>query len=149
MKFMNPRNSFLLMGIFLLMSVLMFFIGMIFAKGYSDVREMQSLEEELVRNMSIFSECKIRQCSDEFQNIFIERNESILKQYAFLSSEIESPWYAKPGQSVWPLVFLISSERQSVKSEKTLREYYKKIGCGLNGIICRHKMGVTEVSPKN
>ena len=114
-----------------------FITGEALGAKYALIREMQLYEEMLARNLPILSYCKINQCDEELQKILIQENDTAIQQYVLLERTYTNTLNRNVWYATWPIVFSLYSAPKSVTPSERLRGYYKKLGCGLNGVICQ------------
>ena len=127
-----------LVGIALILSVILiaFVVGESLGARYALIREMQLHETVLARNLPIFSYCKVNRCDENIQKALLQANDAAIQQYALL----ENTYMDTLNRSFWyvtgPVGFSLYFDPQSVTPTERLRGQYKKLECGLNGIVC-------------
>ena len=115
---------------------LSFLFGEFVGVYHSTMEEINSNIDVLVRNLSILSYCDAASCNERVQDILINDNDIALQRYHVLNDSTKDIkgkifWY-----TVWPVIKVIYSNRESDVSIEHVSELYSKIGCGLNGKIC-------------
>jgi len=137
MQALKKNAIYVLLVIFV--TTVAFIVGAALGAKYSIAREMQLHEEVLIRNLPILAECKLHECNKILQQLLVQENDAAIDQYTSLERESTNRFFLNFGHGVWSIVYTLYSDSGSVTPSKRLREYYKKMGCGLSGIICQKK----------
>lgn len=124
------KNAFLFLLVFSA-----FVFGSALGAKYALNREMQIHEELLIQNLATLADCKKQDCDEKMQKILIQQNDSAISKYEQVESESKNAFFIMFGQGVWALIYSIYAFDDNASSNK-LRDYYSKIGCGLNNVIC-------------
>ena len=129
------RNRFTRVTLLAASIALAFAIGESLGARYALIREMQHHEGTLLRNLSVLAICKHEPCNEAFQRMLIQGNDDAMSQHVALEEANKNIlsrifWY-----TTWPVNYALFSS-QNANTSARLRELYRKLNCGLNGMVC-------------
>ncbi len=118
---------------------------------YALIQEAQLEGIVLAMNGAIFSRCKTRGCEGFSQQQLVAENDIVLQQHQILERAYRNPASRLFYYTTMPVLTVIAADTSDELSSihRALR-VYKRLGCGLNGVICRQEAASSgKTSRKN
>jgi hypothetical protein len=123
----------------IIVTSLAFFCGEYIGASDSTMIEMEANKNILLQNIEILKYCENATCNERMQGAVIASNDIALNRYVTLEKSIENFQGRIFWRTIWPIMNLIYASPLKSNSIEVIRESYFKMGCGLNGVICRQK----------
>ena len=128
--------------------LLAFMAGEWIASRYALINEMQMQIGVLAHNGPILSECKATGCDAVREQLLISENDLAMRRYRLLERLWQEPGARFTYSAIWPIIFsMYTDTRNIMQVNDHVLEVYRRLGCGLNGVICNPKTG-PSIRPK-
>lgn len=117
-----------------------FIAGESLGAQYALIQEAQLAGIVLAMNGPIFSHCKARGCDRFLQHQLVAENDIVLQQH----QSLESTYRTLAGRvfyyTVLPVATVFAADTEDeLRGDHRAIEMYKRLGCGLHGVICMSK----------
>ena len=117
-----------------------FIAGESLGAQYALIQEAQLVGIVLAMNGPIFSHCKARGCGGFPQHQLVTENDIVLQQHQRLESTNRTLAGRVFYYTVWPVVSVFAADtKDELRGDHRAIEMYKRLGCGLHGVICKPK----------
>ena len=117
-----------------------FVIGEIFGSKWAILNTMELQSQILINNGVLLSDCRKNGCGDSIQKMIVHQNDIAIQQYNFWERAYTRPASRFFYYAIWPAVnYYAEGDEFVVPTGERIRNLYKRLGCGLNGILCNNK----------